>query len=67
MDIEKAFIYSDNIFFAQMALDMGKDTYLEGMKNFGIGEESRLGFAFETSQITPDGELDSEVHLADSG
>ncbi|MFH5836631.1 penicillin-binding transpeptidase domain-containing protein [Proteiniclasticum sp. C24MP] len=67
VDIEKAFIYSDNIFFAQMALDMGEEVFLQGMKKFGIGEETQHGFGFETSQISNDGEISSEVLLADSG
>jgi len=67
VNIEKAFIYSDNIFFAQMALEIGEDLFLEGMKEFGIGENDQYGFGFETSQITNDGAFSSDVLLADSG
>lgn len=67
VDIEKAFIYSDNIFFAQMALEMGEEIFLDGMEKFGVGEETQYGFGFDTSQISNDGTLSSEVLLADSG
>jgi len=67
VDIEKAFIYSDNIFFAQMALEIGEDSFLTGMKEFGIGEDDQYGFGFDTSQITNDGAFNSDVLLADSG
>ncbi|NCC79482.1 MAG: penicillin-binding transpeptidase domain-containing protein [Clostridia bacterium] len=67
VDIEKAFIYSDNIFFAQMALETGKEIFLEGMREFGVGEDTQYGFGFDTSQISNDGALSSEVLLADSG
>ncbi len=66
VDIEKAFIYSDNIFFAQMALDMGAEAFMEGMQKFGVGETSQLGFGFETSQLTNDGIMGSDILLADS-
>jgi len=67
VDIEKAFIYSDNIFFAQMALDMGSEAFMEGMQKFGVGEDNQLGFGFENSQLTNDGAMASDVLLADSG
>lgn len=67
VDMEKAFIYSDNIFFAQMALDLGAEAFKEGMEKFGVGEDNALGFGFEIAQLTNDGALDSEILLADSG
>ncbi len=67
VDIEKAFIYSDNIFFAQMALDMGPEAFMEGMQKFGVGEDNQLGFGFENAQLTNDGAMGSDVLLADSG
>lgn len=67
VDIEKAFIYSDNIYFAQMALEIGEESFLEGMSKFGVGENDQYGFGFDTSQITTDGEFSSDVLLADSG
>lgn len=67
VDIRKAFLYSDNIYFAQMALEMGEAIFLKGMEKFGVGETSQYGFAFDTSQITNDGTFSSDMLLADSG
>ena len=33
VNLEDALIYSDNIFFAQEVLEMGAETYLEGLKS----------------------------------
>ena len=50
-----------------MALETGEEIFLEGMRKFGVGEDTQLGFGFESSQISNDGALSSEVLLADSG
>lgn len=67
VDLKDAFIYSDNIYFAQMALEMGSSTFLSEMKNFGVGEPLTLGFEFGEDQITSDGAIEDEILLADSG
>lgn len=63
IDLEKAMIYSDNIYFARAALEIGKDTFAEGLKKFGF-EEMGYSYPLEASQI---GKLESDVLLADSG
>ncbi len=48
-----------------MALDLGKDSFLAGLKSFGFEEElSSYAFPLETSTT---GKMDSEIALADSG
>jgi penicillin-binding protein 3 len=64
VNLEKALVFSDNIYFAQAALNIGKDTFSEGLKKFGFGEELVYPFPLETSKI---GALGSEIALADSG
>ncbi|OCA82423.1 peptidoglycan glycosyltransferase [Bacillus sp. FJAT-27225] len=64
VNLEKALVYSDNIYFAQTSLKMGKDKFSETMKNFAFGEELGYPFPLETSQT---GSLDSELFLADAG
>ena len=59
-----ALVYSDNIYFAQTALAIGKDEFLKGAKDFGIGEKIPFSFPMVQSQI---GTLDKDVELADSG
>jgi penicillin-binding protein 3 len=59
-----ALLYSDNIYFAQTALDLGRGTFEQGLKAFGFEEESDFLFPLETSTY---GDMSSEVTLADSG
>lgn len=59
--------YSDNIYYARAALDIGADKYIEGAKNFGIGEELTFEYPMENSQISNDGSLKKEILLADTG
>ena len=67
VDLKQAFIYNDNIYFAQMALGLGGSKFMDGMKDFGVGEPLNLGFEFEQDKILSDGSLDNEILLADSG
>lgn len=64
VDLEKAMIYSDNIFFAQAALELGQDRFIEGLKKFGFDEEIPFLFPMQPSTY---GQIDSEAALADSG
>ncbi|WP_141431060.1 penicillin-binding transpeptidase domain-containing protein [Bacillus sp. 03113] len=64
VNLEKALVFSDNIYFAQTALDIGKDKFSDGLKKFGFGEEMNYPYPVEASQT---GALDSDIHLADSG
>lgn len=67
VDLETAMVYSDNIYFAQTALQIGEEKLLKGLKSFGIGEEDPTGLGFMQSQISNDGTLSSEIRLADTG
>ncbi|WP_419956384.1 penicillin-binding transpeptidase domain-containing protein [Neobacillus niacini] len=64
VNLEKAMVFSDNIYFAQAALGIGKDNFSAGLKEFGFEEESDYPFPLEKSTI---GNLDKEIALADSG
>ncbi|KZE36120.1 peptidoglycan glycosyltransferase [Bhargavaea cecembensis] len=67
IDLNRAMIYSDNIYFAQQALAMGKDTLIEGLKQFGFGEPIPLeAMELKASQISNDGTIGSEGQLADT-
>lgn len=67
MNLQDAFVFSDNIFFAKTALEIGKHSFIEGAKRFGIGEPLPFDYPTETSSITRDGAIHSAVQLADSG
>ncbi|MFG6495365.1 penicillin-binding transpeptidase domain-containing protein [Fictibacillus sp. UD] len=66
VNLEKALIYSDNIYFAQAALKLGEDKFTEGLKKFGFGEELPVSFPFTNSSIG-NGDGMSQGQLADSG
>ncbi|WP_019414384.1 penicillin-binding transpeptidase domain-containing protein [Paenisporosarcina sp. TG20] len=66
IDLNKALVYSDNIYFAQEALEMGPKAFVEGLKRFGFGEEIPFAYNMKSSQISNDGSIDSEGQLADT-
>jgi len=66
VDFEKAMMYSDNIYFAQEALKIGKDKFTEEAKKFGLGEKLPIEYGFATSQIAKDG-IKGDIELADTG
>ncbi|MEY8001852.1 penicillin-binding transpeptidase domain-containing protein [Clostridium sp. Mt-5] len=66
-DLLNALIYSDNIYFAETALDIGKDNMEAELKNFGIGEKIPFEYGLSKSQFGADGHIKNEIQLADSG
>ena len=66
VNLADAFAYSDNIYFARQALDMGRDTYEAGLKQYIFGEDLKLPIAMNPAQISNSGTLDSEGMLADT-
>lgn len=67
VDMRKALIYSDNIYFAQEALEMGEETFRNGLNKFIFGEELDLPIAMNPAQISNDKTFDSDILLADTG
>ncbi|QQD82459.1 penicillin-binding transpeptidase domain-containing protein [Bacillus siamensis] len=66
VDLENALITSDNIYFAQNAIDTGADAFTKGLKTFGFDEDIPYQFPIEKSSIA-NGKLDSEILLGDTG
>ncbi|WP_066055629.1 penicillin-binding transpeptidase domain-containing protein [Robertmurraya korlensis] len=64
VNLADALLYSDNVYFAQTALDLGKEPFEQGLKAYGFEEESDFLFPLEMSTF---GDMSSEVTLADSG
>ena len=67
VDMRKALIYSDNIYFAQEALEMGEKKFRDGLKNFLFGEKLDLPIAMEPAQISNKSTFGSDILLADTG
>jgi cell division protein FtsI/penicillin-binding protein 2 len=67
VNLQDAFIHSDNIYFAMAALNIGNEEFIKGCKNFGIGEQLPMDYPMRKSQVSNDNEIKSEVALADTG
>ncbi|SDI91649.1 penicillin-binding transpeptidase domain-containing protein [Natribacillus halophilus] len=66
VDLEDALITSDNIYFAQAALDTGSSDFAEGMQHFGFEENVPYEFPVSESELADNG-LDEDMLLADTG
>lgn len=62
-----ALVYSDNIYFAQVALDIGKDLFKDKLNSFGFSEKVPFEYPLYNSQFSTDKNFKTEVQLADSG
>ncbi|MGG0853723.1 penicillin-binding transpeptidase domain-containing protein [Metabacillus fastidiosus] len=66
VNLQKALMYSDNIYFAQLALGLGSEKFSTGLKQFGFDE--KIDFIFPTGQSSiANSALSNEQLLADSG
>ncbi|MGV3467103.1 MAG: penicillin-binding transpeptidase domain-containing protein [Heyndrickxia sp.] len=66
VDMRKALIYSDNIYFAQEALEMGEKTFRTGLNKFIFGEDLDLPIAMNPPQISNRPTFNTEILLADT-
>lgn len=66
VDMAKALIYSDNIYFAQEALEMGEKVYQEGLKKFIFGEKLAIPIAMNPAQYSNEDGFKTEIMLADT-
>ena len=67
VNLKDALVYSDNIYFARLSLNLGEDAFINGAEKFGIGNEMEFDYPIRSSQITTDGSFSGEIQLADSG
>lgn len=67
-NIKNALIYSDNIFFAQAAMQIGKDVFCENLTKLGFNEQVEFPLTLRKSQYSnSDKGIQTEKKLADSG
>src|SRR5699024_1285705 len=67
VNLRDAIVYSDNIYFGQVALNMGEEAFIEGTREFGFDEELDFSYPIRSSQLTNDDSFSGEIQLADSG
>lgn len=67
-NIQNALIHSDNIFFAQAAMQIGKDTFCSVLDKLGFNEQVDFPLTLKKSQYSnSDKDMSTEKKLADSG
>ena len=67
VNLERALIYSDNIYFARVALNIGGETLTDGFKKMGFGEKLPFEVNLVASTYDDDDKIDSDIQLADTG
>ena len=66
-NLRNAIIHSDNIYFAQATLQIGKDNFINGLKKIKFNESIDFPLSISKSQYSNDEDITSETQLADSG
>lgn len=67
VNLENALVFSDNIFFARVALKIGKNTFVENLKKIGFTENVPFYKDISKSQFSNSEKIETEIKLADSG
>ncbi|MGM7634594.1 penicillin-binding transpeptidase domain-containing protein [Bacillus sp. Hm123] len=67
VNLQEALMYSDNIYFAQTALEIGPEKMVSGMKALGFSEKLPFDYPIRKSQISNSGDLNKELLLSDTG
>ena len=66
VNLRDAFVYSDNIYFAQAALGIGGEEFEEELKKYGFGEPFPFEYPLYESKVSNKG-LNTEILTADTG
>jgi len=67
VNLNDAFVYSDNIYFAMSALEIGEKNFIEESKKFGFNEDIPVNYPIEKSQIANENKIGNEILLANTG
>lgn len=67
VNLENAFIYSDNIYFAKAALRIGSEEFMEGLDALGFNQDLPFEISVAQSQYSNTEKIETEIQLADSG
>ena len=66
-NLRNALVYSDNIYFAKTALQIGADTLVQQLEKLGFNQEIPFDIPMTSSQYSNTEGIDTEIQLADSG
>lgn len=67
VNLENALIYSDNIYFAKAALNIGAEKLQTSLTKLGFNEELPFDIKMNVSQYSNADNIETEIQLADSG
>lgn len=67
VNLEKALVYSDNIYFGQQTLRLGETKFREGLNKFVFGEKFDLPIPMPAASLSNEDKFNSEILLADTG
>lgn len=65
--LKNALLYSDNIYFAKLALRIGADYFAAALDSLGFGEEISFDITMGVSRYSNTDKIENEIQLADSG
>ncbi|MCD8076995.1 MAG: penicillin-binding transpeptidase domain-containing protein [Lachnospiraceae bacterium] len=65
--VQNALVLSDNVFFARAAMTIGQEALTSAWDSLGFGEELPFDIKMTVSTYDNDGEITSDIQLADSG
>ncbi|MCD8124328.1 MAG: penicillin-binding transpeptidase domain-containing protein [Lachnospiraceae bacterium] len=65
--VQNALVLSDNVFFARAALTIGQEALTSAWDSLGFGEELPFDIKMTVSTYDNDGEITSDIQVADSG
>src|SRR5690625_2837954 len=66
VNLSDALVYSDNIYFAMKAIEMGADQFIDGLKNFGFESDFPFDYPFTNASVSSSGKIDHEFLLANT-
>ena len=66
-DLQNALIYSDNTYFAKVALKMGIKTYTDKLNSYGFNDQMDFPFTIPASSYGEESDLKKDITLADTG
>ena len=66
-NLRNAMVYSDNIYFAKAALQIGADTLAQQLEKLGFNQDIPFDIVMTSSQYSNTEGIDTEIQLADSG
>ncbi len=67
VNLANGLIYSDNVYFAKVALKIGKDAFKTSLDKMGFNKEVDIGQRMTASQYSNGNAFESEITLADTG